>query len=286
MNFIFLFFVGGLALLGWAALVEPRWFELSRHSVNLRKKIPRPLRILHLSDTHFARPYAPLSCFFDRLSQEEFDLVFITGDLMDCQEGIADCLVNLKKLKTVYGIYAVFGNHDYYDYRGLDSITHNFPGQGLPKHTNDVDAFQKDLEAKGVTVLRNHTVEILIDNMPVLIHGLDDPTTGKANLRTAMDRFDPTKLNILLTHTVDVFLDIGENEIDLAFSGHSHGGQIRLPIIGPMITHTRIGRQYASGIHQLQGATCCISRGMNSGRYTRIRLLCRPEALLITAQGS
>jgi hypothetical protein len=134
-------------------------------------------------------------------------------------------------------------------------------------------------------VLFNETAEVNVEGKPVLIHGLDDPTTGRADLLKAMKNFDPKKINILLTHTVDAFLDIGENEIDLSFSGHSHGGQVRLPFIGPIIVHTSMGRPYAAGIFELKGATCCVSRGMNASRFLRMRLLCPPEAILLTVQG-
>ena len=277
-----IFLLLAVAFLGWMSFVEPRWFDLSRHEIFIRKKLKRPIRILHLSDTHFSGRNKPLARFFDRLAHESVDLVVVSGGIMDCDEGIHECLDNLAKLHPRYGIYAVFGNHDYYDYRTWDSILHNFPGQSFPITKNLIDLFITELEKIGVRVLRNKTLELDIDGTPILIHGMDDPTTGHANIRRTLENFDPAKLNLLLTHTVDVFLDIGDNEIDVSFSGHSHGGQIRLPFIGPIITHTRLGRRFASGLCQIQGATCCISRGMSANRYARIRFLCRPEAVLLT----
>ncbi len=279
--------LAGAALLAWMEWVEPNRREINRPEVRLSKPLKRPLRILHLSDTHFAGPNSRMTSFFDRLASEPLpDFIFLTGDILDWVPGLPYCLENLSKLRARFGFFAVFGNHDYYDFELLDSLLHNFPGQKYPEHKNDVQAFRKELEKIGVTVLQNETRTVDVDGLPVLVHGLDDPTTGHANLRTTMANFDPAKINILLTHTVDAFLDIGEGEIDLAFSGHSHGGQIRFPGIGPVITHTRMGRKYASGIHEIQKAVCCISRGIHASRFLHLRLLCPPEAILLTVSGA
>jgi predicted MPP superfamily phosphohydrolase len=118
-----------------------------------------------------------------------------------------------------------------------------------------------------------------------LIHGVDDATTGRADVRKLTDGMDPLHVHLLLTHTIDVFTDIKENTIDLSFSGHSHGGQIRLPFIGALYTHTMTGRAYAEGIRKLKGSVCCISRGIGASRSFRIRFLCKPEAVLLTVSG-
>ena len=273
------------AVFYWATWIEPRSFQVNRHEVTIPKWLDHPLRILHLSDTHFAKPDRHLSRFFDQLAKLDYHFVFLTGDIMDCEEGIPICVENLKKLRPTHGFFAVFGNHDYYDYRLLDVFTHNFPGQKKPLREQHSDLLKEALEGIGVRVLKNETATAYFEGNHLLIHGLDDPTTGRANVRQAMHDFHPKEINLLLTHTVDAFLDIGENEIDVSFSGHSHGGQIRLPGVGPIISHTMIGRQYASGILSYQGAVCSISRGVNASRYFYLRLLCPPEAILLTLRG-
>src|SRR5690606_24524694 len=137
----------------------------------------------------------------------------------------------------------VLGNHDHYYYGIPDMITHSFPGQKLPSRKHPVDRLKEALARAGVRVLENETTALNVRGSEFLIHGLDDAVTGRANLRTAMQNFDPQKINVLLTHTIDVFLEIGEGEIDLSFSGHSHGGQIRLPGVGALVTHTMMGKE-------------------------------------------
>jgi predicted MPP superfamily phosphohydrolase len=249
--------------------------------VSVKKKIASPLRILHLSDIHFRDEGGALGVFFEELGRDVFDFIFITGDIFDCPAGAAGAAL-FRKLKSRNGIFAVFGNHDYFNYGFFDLTLHFTPGQGKPHKTQPVERLEKALGEAGVRLLRNETVEVISGATPILIHGLDDPITGRANVRQAMQNFDPSKLNILLTHSIDVFMDIGENEVDLSFSGHSHGGQVCFPVIGPVVTHTILGRQYAKGIHTLKGAICSISRGLGTSRFFQIRLLCAPEAIALT----
>lgn len=265
--------------------LESRRYQISHRTALVRKPLTSSLRILHLSDIHFRGDDSGLGVFFEELGRETFDFIFISGDIFDCPAGAAGAAL-FRKLKSRNGIYAVFGNHDYYNYGLLDLPLHYTPGQGRPRKQQPIEDFEKALQEAGVRLLRNETVEVEAGETPILIHGLDDPITGRANVRRAMLNFDPAKLNILLTHSIDVFLDIGENEVDLSFSGHSHGGQIRFPVIGPILTHTLLGRQYADGIRALKGATCSISRGIGTSRFYQIRLLCLPEAIALEVSSS
>lgn len=280
-----MFFLTASSVLFLWMYLESRRYQRTSHRVSVRKRLPSPLRILHLSDIHFRGGNRALGVFFETLGREVFDLILISGDIFDCAEGRPEAAL-FRGLKSRHGIYAVFGNHDYFDYRFADLALHFTPGQGQPRKSQPVASFEKAVQEAGVRLLRNETVEVLVGATRVLIHGLDDPITGRANVRQAMLNFDQTKLNILLTHSIDVFLDIGENEVDLSLSGHSHGGQVCFPVIGPVLTHTLLGRQYAKGIKKLKGATCCISRGIGTSRFYPIRLLCAPEAIVLEVAGS
>ncbi len=270
----------------WRAWYELRAYRVTHYMVTLRKPLSRSLKILHLSDLHFGGPCRPLERFFDRLATDHYDFIFITGDILDYPEGIPYCADNLKKLRAKEGMYAVFGNHDYYIYDLYDLLFHNFPGQTRPKRLQPTHQLRTVLEEIGIKVINNETSYVHSRDHEILIHGLDDATTGRANVRKAMMNFDPAKINILLTHNIDVFLDIGRDEIDLSFSGHTHGGQIFIPGLGAIYTHTRLGRPYAQGIKKLKGAVCCVSRGLGCGRWVPIRLLCRPEAVVVNVFGA
>ena len=281
-----------LGFLALAAYLETRRYEINRYEVTLRKALPHPFRILHLSDLHFSKGNDALLRFFEGLAKETYDFIFITGDIFDSEKGIPASIEHFKRLKAKTGVFAVFGNHDYYDYRLTDIFTHfmnvfthNFLYQNKPKNRQPIKHFEEALAQAGARLLKNETIEKKVGEVSILIHGLDDPTTGRANIREAMQNFEPSKVNILLTHTIDVFLDIGENEIDLSFSGHSHGGQIRLPGIRPLVTNTMLGAAYVSGLKALKGAFCSVSRGLGTSRFLPFRLLCPPEAVVLTVRG-
>jgi predicted MPP superfamily phosphohydrolase len=274
-----------LVILAWRMAWENTAFLLSHQRINLRKSLRHPARILHLSDIHFSGPAPKLDCLFDRLGTERYDFIFVTGDIIDCPEGIQPCLKNLCKLRAEKGIFAVLGNHDYFDYHLVDIIFHNFLSRKRPAKMQPTHLLIKTLERSGIHVLRNETAAVSHQGTQFLIHGMDDATIGRANARMAMAHYDPTKINILLTHNLDVFLDIGRDEIDLAFSGHTHGGQFRLPFWGAFYTHTKTGRKYASGLKKIKGAICSVSRGLGSSRYVPFRFLCRPEAIVLNVRG-
>ncbi len=270
----------GFFILLWASF-EAKLREISSHSVAIPKSLPKSLKILHLTDIHFSRSDKSLSGFFDRLAKETYDLIVLTGDIFDDETGIVMAKENLVKLKSRLGAYAVFGNHDYYDYHLTDIATMGLRGRRHPETLQPVDLFIKTLEEAGVKLLVNESVRVSFEGKVLAIHGLDDPTTGRGDIEKAMHLYNPEEINLLLTHTIDAFFYIGENEIDLSFSGHSHGGQICLPLIGPLITHTQYGPAYASGIKYLKGAVCCVSKGVNASRFFFLRLFCRPEAIVL-----
>ena len=113
---ILFLFLSGCLVLCYAHFIEHRAYWIRREKAVIRKKLNPPLRILHLSDIHFAAEDKRLSEFFDQLAKKTYDFISITGDIFDCEAGIPMAVRNLKKLKAENGIFAVLGNHDYYDY--------------------------------------------------------------------------------------------------------------------------------------------------------------------------
>ncbi len=279
--------LGALAVFLWSGFVEPRWIHINHHSIRISKKLPGKLRILHLSDLHFESHDHGLSRFFERLSKEKVDLILITGDIIDCDAGVQHCIENLSKLRARYGIYAVLGNHDYYNYEAFDVMNGNLPFLNrLPKKINDSERLIQKLRQIGIHVLLNEEAVIHVNGCPISIQGLDDPTTGRADFKMFADHEPDERPKILLAHSIDVLGKISSGRVDLCLSGHSHGGQIRIPGIGPLITHTRFGRKYASGVLNYKGTVCSISRGLHAGRAFRFRFCCPPEVLFLEVEGS
>lgn len=281
---------GSIAGFGFALLVyslyEARNWKVNTHHVRLKNKhLTQPLRILHLSDTHFWRSDKALSKFFKRLAKQSFDLVLISGDIFDSVSGIESAKEALKKFQARLGVYAVLGNHDYYDYRFEDLMKTSVRGRKFPKNGQPVERFEEALLEAGVKLLRNDRVEFHENGQTLALYGLDDAITGHADLEKMMHGYSPQHLNLLLTHTIDVFFYMRRFEVDLSFSGHSHGGQIQIPGFGPLITHTRFGPAYAEGVKEMKGAICSISRGIGTGRFLPLRFLAPPEAVILEVRG-
>ena len=268
-----------LAAFIWAFLIEPRWYRLRKVTIRGQKKLKKPITILHLSDIHFVKNEGSKRPFFQKLSMLNPDLIFLTGDIIDNDEGIDTAARVISGLRARYGTFLVLGNHEYYDYHVLDNIRYHL---GLGKtsiHRNNVPRFISEMKRIGVHVLINESTRLQVHGTEVLIGGTDDPVTQKVDFERALHGLGPGTLNILLIHHLDGILKLSHHGVDLAFAGHTHGGQIRLPILGPLVCETKLGRHYVEGLHDYKGTTAFVSRGMGAGRALTPRFACRPEAI-------
>jgi predicted MPP superfamily phosphohydrolase len=133
----------------------------------------------------------------------------------------------------------------------------------------------------GAHVLINESMRLQVHGTPVLIGGTDDPVTQKIDFEKALHGLSPETFNILLIHQLDGLLKLSHHGVDLAFAGHTHGGQIHIPFLGPIVCDTKLGRRYVEGLRDYKGTTVFISRGMGAGRILIPRFACRPEAIWI-----
>lgn len=258
-----------------------------------RQPLLAELDILHLSDFHLStRDYAIDELFRNHLSQRVFDLVFLTGDLVDRDEGTTCLIENLSLLKSKYGIFAVWGNHDLFNL----SLHHMFTFCHKTKPSNlaprDLDTFKERLASVNVKVLCDELVSINVNgDCTVTILGLDDwfgvdrlQNWGKyaeriARLKELLGKSPKENMTILLTHIPDLIEKLDDFKIDLTLSGHTHGGQIRLPFYGPLYMWSNFQRKYNKGLYRYNGGYIHVSPGL-SASYP-IRVFCPPEATLI-----
>lgn len=278
---LFLLFVSFLV---WASFVEPHWYHLRRIKISGQKKIHKPISILHLSDIHFIKNPGSKRRFFQRLSMLNPDLIFLTGDIIDNNDGIDTAVQMISGLRARYGTFLVLGNHEYYDYRWIDNVRYHV---GLGKTTmtrNNIPRFVSELKKIGVHVLINESMKLDVHGTPVFIGGTDDPVTRKIDFERALHNMGPQSLNILLTHHLDALLKLSHHGIDFVFAGHTHGGQIRIPFLGPLIRETKLPRRYMDGLHEYKGMTVFVSRGLGAGRSLFPRFFCRPEAIFFTLE--
>jgi predicted MPP superfamily phosphohydrolase len=157
------------------------------------------------------------------------------------------------------GAYAVLGNHDY---------------------SNDAGRLINAFEQRGIRVLRNEAVQLAFGSDPVWISGIDDAMLGRPDLDAAFRNVPDFCPVISLWHEPDWAERAGEHGAFLQLSGHSHGGQIRLPVLGN-IAAPYGGRRFVSGMTELDSVRVYTSRGVGVYRPP-IRFHCPPEVTLVT----
>ena len=211
------------------------------------------LSILHLTDLHFIgtvdRP------FFEQvmeLSEElEPDLIVFTGDLLDKQQFVEWLPATLGRLKAPLGCYYILGNHD--RYCDPPEIRRKMDGLGW----QDVSGQSLTIEYKG---------------RPLSIAGTERPWMGQ---HPDFSDVPQNAFRLLLSHTPDNLPWAKSQQIDLMLSGHNHGGQVRLPLIGPVYSPSKYGCRYASGVFWDEPTLLYVSRGI-SGQHP-LRWRCPPE---------
>jgi len=227
------------------------------------------LTIVHLSDFHFTgRVGKPYFQELVRLSNElEPDLVAITGDLVDDSDYIDWIPHTLGRLTSRFGTYCVLGNHD--------SVV-------------DVPRLRRALLDSGLVYLGGRWLRITIRGEAVILAGNELPWfSPPADMQDAPPHSaDGTPLKIALSHSPDQLNWARANDFDLLLAGHTHGGQIRLPLIGPIISPSRKGVKYVSGIFHASPTIMHVTRGI-SGEFP-LRLNCPPEMarLILRTQAS
>jgi predicted MPP superfamily phosphohydrolase len=305
---------GGLAMLAYARWVERLRIEVKRMQVRVPSAgiPPAGLRVLHLSDLHFMGHGLIERLKIERalamLADEPYDLLLITGDLIHDDDGLPVTLDLIERLPEArLGAFACLGNHDYASYSWLGPARLAWqeaqPGQRLRSAAertvemclrvirndrlylghqhNDVAALRQELAARGVILLENANVRLQQEGVDLWLAAVDDLMEGQPDVEATLAGM-PAKgsLRILLAHNPDHLLDPALQQLDLAFSGHVHGGQIRLPLLGsPHTQGTHLPRRRPNGWFRYGDTRAYVSRGLGEG--IRLRFNCRPEIALV-----
>ena len=257
-------------------IVETRWLKFER----LQVKIAKPLlgdeiSILHLSDTHFKKRDARKVEIFRTLGRKQYDLILITGDIIDDYHGNLSALKALSYLRARHGIYCVFGNHEYLHYRAHHGIQIILGRKFLIKKNPRLREFKEGIDALGIHHLGNRHQHLR--ELGVTLVGVDDFKAGMSRMEKAAENLSTEYFNILLAHHPDSLLAASPGQFDLALCGHTHGGQMRLPFVGALFTDSKLPKHLAMGRVQINGIDTYISRGFSSSRFMSPRFLCRPE---------
>lgn len=275
----------GAAAVAVDAVLEPHFPVLRRETVPVLPPGAPPLRLLHLSDLHLLARHGRRSRWIRGLASEQADLVVCTGDIWSSLQAMPLVGATLAAL-SAGGTPAFFvpGNNDYYSPLP-PSVLGYFTG-GEPSRRGPDMPWQRVarmLENLGWTDLTHRRTTVRLGEVAVTLTGTDD-----AHLRR--DRYDlvagPVSgdLAIGVTHTpqrrvLDAFVADGHR---LLLAGHTHGGQVRLPRVGAVVTNCDLDRARARGLSSYRSAWLHVSAGLGTSPYAPVRLCCRPEASLLS----
>jgi uncharacterized protein len=223
-----------------------------------------PLRAAWLCDLHYG-PFigvGSVAAWVDATLALRPDVVLLGGDLIDVfGRGAPDPLIEqLGRLRAPLGVWGVWGNHDHNGMRGRGGVA----------------ALEDALAEAGIVMLRNRGVQVRDD---LHLAGLDDWRQGRPDLTAALAGRPVGVPCLLLSHNPDALPHV-PTDVDLTLCGHTHGGQVRLPFVGPLVTSSRYGRRFASG--WVRGpALGYVSRGLGVSQLP-VRVLCPPELTDLT----
>ncbi len=273
----------GVAALGAYAFYEPFRFRVMRHELRLKPGRLTP-SILHISDTHLSARDEKLMAFLTGLPEklgEVPDLVIATGDLIEGNSGIDPLVEALARLESRLGRFYVLGSHDYFYASGPAYARYFVPGRSpLPARRTTSEELEKGLQEKGWVSLKNRTEFVATSDGRIRLAGVDDPHLrwhDTAHIET--DRDDA--LALALVHAPDVVSEWVLNGFDVVLAGHTHGGQVRIPGIGAVVTNSSLPAALAAGPHQIGNSWLHVSPGLGNGRFSPIRFACRPEATFL-----
>lgn len=264
----------GCGLVTYGSFIEPQLITVTEKTIH--HPLGASLKIAVISDMHVG-PYKGKQ-FIERVVRRTNallpDIVLLPGDFIFTHNADLSDLEPLQDLRTTVGVYAVLGNHDVGQYATISGKRYTGVDRG--------DRIAATLESLGITVLRNASETITLSDGRVHIAGVDDIWTGHDDTTAALGEVDPSAYSILLSHNPSIIDDSQSLQANLIVSGHTHGGQIRLPFIGPITTlPTSLGSQYDQGIFDIDDdTTLAITRGVGESS-ARSRLFAIPEILLL-----
>ena len=245
--------------------LEPMQLSVGQIEVKV-SGLSHPVRIVQLSDIHVERTTRRELAVPGAVNGLNPDLIVITGDFLNesytqSPESAHDLQNMLSQLHAPFGIYAVNGNVE------------------TPAEMVDL------LAGLSITTLDNEVVRLpkLDDHIAVLGLSFTNLYYDQKNLTNLMSKTRPDDFSILLYHKPDLAYAARDLHVDLYLTGHTHGGQVRLPVYGAFFANSRYGKTFEMGLYHLDQTTLYVSRGLGmvGGDGPRVRFLCPPEIVVI-----
>ena len=263
---------------------EARRYGTRTHVIPCLPLGSAPVRILQVSDTHLQSSNERLRSFVASLADEEYDVVVATGDLLGGPDSVEPLADALSRLRASVARLFVLGSSDYYVPR-LRSYFNYFRPPGMRRrrkrrNRNRTDDFQRLLAEAGWTELTNRGIEIKLGTLRTQVTGLDDPHIFRDD-RTLLVRDPAADFSICLVHDPAPYADAARAGYDLVVAGHTHGGQVRLPVLGALVTNSHLPARMARWTSRVGRTWLFVSPGLGTSKFAPFRFLCPPEASIL-----
>lgn len=274
--------LAGLACVMYGVLIERRAYRLVRRRLAiLPADGPERLDVLHLSDLHFVRGDERKKRFLGSLPTS--DVTVVTGDFLAEPEAVEIAVAAVGANRGRLGSWFVLGSNDYFAPRFVNPFLYLVRRSGAKPRRTQIGRprdLVAALQADGWRDLTNVREEIHLEGLPVELLGLDDAHIRRHDLRIA-PRQAPGSFGFAVMHSPDSAPEAVACGYPLVVAGHTHGGQVRLPLIGALVTNSHLPRRVVSGLLRLGDGLVHVSPGLGTGRYAPFRFLCPPEATML-----
>jgi predicted MPP superfamily phosphohydrolase len=279
-------FTAGTATVAYAAGVERTRWTLRRFDVPVLEPDTEPLRILQISDLHMTPGQRSKQEWVRELAALDPDLVLLTGDNLAHVDAVPAVVHALQPLLDLPGA-SVFGSNDYYGptpknpLKYFDRNHEKQFGADLPwQDLRDV------LTGSGWADLTNDRATVKAGGRQIELRGVDDPHLDRDDYPAVAGPADPSAdVRIGLSHSPEprVLDGFAADGFDLVTCGHTHGGQLRVPFYGALVTNCGIDRERSRGLHRWgPDMWLHVSAGLGTSPYAPVRFACPPEASLLT----
>lgn len=257
------------ARLNYAVHVEPTWLEVNRHDIPIGE-LPSAFagfRIVQMSDFHGSKQVSLgyLQEAVDLAHQQRPDLIVLTGDFVhkgfQHVDGVARVL---GRLRSPLGVFAVLGNHDFSVRNAL----------GIRRYRHLHSAVAQALSRHGIRVLQNETHVLEKHRQRLYLTGVEDLWSRVCDPDRALAGLSHSVPRIVLAHNPCTIERLNGHRCDLMLSGHTHGGQVKLPGLGRFTLGPQ-GRRFAAGLYQCNQSLLYVNKGVGFG--FRVRYGVRPE---------
>ena len=270
----------GVGCVLYGIFIERFRYRVLRHRLDiLPAAAARPLVVLHLSDLHFVRHDPRKSRFLAALPTP--DVTIVTGDFLAEPEAIESAVQGVRPVRGNLASWFVLGSNDYFIPKPLNYLAYFWKGRKRRRaRRGRAPVLVRALAADGWEELTNVRRDVSLDGLDIELLGLDDAHIRRHDLRVAPRRAEE-RFGLAVMHSPDSAPEAAALGYGLIVAGHTHGGQVRLPFVGALVTNCSMPPKLASGLIRMGAAVLHTSRGLGTSKYAPFRFWCRPEATFL-----